>query len=156
MKEHKKIIVDISRNNKGEISCGMQIDALLAKNELYAGIQSIAMGSMISGLIPPEIDDCVIQAENRVMKEQYGEIDRMYSFNFYKDIIRIRNIFDKNGHLPEEKGISNAELEKDFLNLFMYITAILKKEIEVEDYVLQSAFENAGKIYPDPLKKGEK
>lgn len=39
MKEHKKNIVDISRNNKGEISCGMQIDALLAKNELYAGIQ---------------------------------------------------------------------------------------------------------------------
>ena len=51
MKEHKKIIVDISRNNKGEISCGMQIDALLAKNELYAGIQSIAMGSMISGYL---------------------------------------------------------------------------------------------------------
>lgn len=150
MKEHKKIIVDISRNNKGEISCGMQIDALLAKNELYAGIQSIAMGSMMSGLIPPEIDDCVIQAENRVMKEQYGEIDRMYSFNFYKDIIRIRNIFDKNGNLSE-KSISNEEVEKDFLNLFMFITAILKKEIEVEDYVLQNAFENAEKIYPDPL-----
>ncbi len=150
MKEHKKIIVDISRNNKGEISCGMQIDALLAKNELYAGIQSIAMGSMMSGVIPPEIDDCVIQAENRVMKEQYGEIDRMYSFNFYKDIIRIRNIFDKNGYLSE-KSISNEEVEKDFLNLFMFITAILKKEIEVEDYVLQSAFENAEKIYPDPL-----
>lgn len=59
MKEHKKIIVDISRNNKGEISCGLQLDAVLAKNELYAGIQSIAMGSMMSGLIPPEIDDCI-------------------------------------------------------------------------------------------------
>ena len=150
MKEHKKIIVDISRNNKGEISCGMQIDAPLAKNELYAGIQSIAVGSMMSGLIPPEIDDCIIQAENRFMKEQYGEIDRMYSFNFYKDIIRIRNIFDKDG-LLSEKSISNDELEKDFLNLFMYITAILKKEIEVDEYVLQSAFENAEKIYPDPL-----
>ncbi|KLO73821.1 hypothetical protein [Enterococcus cecorum] len=150
MKEHKKIIVDISRNNKGEISCGLQIDAVLAKNELYAGIQSIAVGSMMSGLIPPEIDDCIIQAENRFMKEQYGEIDRMYSFNFYKDIIRIRNIFDKDG-LLSEKSISNDELEKDFLNLFMYITAILKKEIEVDEYVLQSAFENAEKIYPDPL-----
>ncbi|MCJ0554101.1 hypothetical protein MMJ56_10915, partial [Enterococcus cecorum] len=64
--------------------------------------------------------------------------------------IRIRNIFDKNGHLSE-KSISNEEVEKDFLNLFMFITAILKKEIEVEDYVLQSAFENAEKIYPDPL-----
>lgn len=150
MKEHKKIIVDISRNNKGEISCGLQLDAVLAKNELYAGIQSIALGSMMSGLIPPEIDDCIIQAENRFMKEQYGEIDRVYSFNFYKDIIRIRNIFDKDG-LLSEKSISNEEVEKDFLNLFMYITAILKKEIEVDEYVLQSAFENAGKIYPDPL-----
>lgn len=151
MKKQKQIIVDITRNNKGEISCGLQIDAVLSKNELYAGIQSIAMGSMMSGLIPPEIDDCIILAENKILKEQYGEIDRLYSFNFYKDSIRMRNIFDKNGHLPEEKGISNAELEKDFLNLFMYITAILKKEIEVEDYVLQSAFENAEKIYPDPL-----
>ena len=150
MKEHKKIIVDITRNNKGEISCGLQIDAMLAKNELYAGIQSMAVGSMMSGLIPPEIDDCIIQAENRFMKEQYGEIDRMYSFNFYKDIIRIRNIFDKDG-LLSEKSISNKEVEKDFLNLFMYITAILKKEIEVDEYVLQSAFENAEKIYPDPL-----
>ena len=150
MKKQKQIIVDITRNNKGEISCGLQIDAMLSKNELYAGIQSIAMGSMMSGLIPPEIDDCIIQAENRFMKEQYGEIDRMYSFNFYKDIIRIRNIFDKDG-LLSEKSISNKEVEKDFLNLFMYITAILKKEIEVDEYVLQSAFENAEKIYPDPL-----
>lgn len=150
MKKQKQIIVDITRNNKGEISCGLQIDAMLAKNELYAGIQSIAVGSMMSGLIPPEIDDCIILAENKIMKEQYGEIDRVYSFNFYKDNIRMRNIFDKDGHLPE-KSISNDELEKDFLNLFMYITAILKKEIEVEDYVLQSAFENAEKIYPDPL-----
>ena len=110
---------------------------MLAKNELYAGIQSIALGSMMSGLIPPELDDCIILAENKIMKEQYGEIDRVYSFNFYKDNIRMRNIFDK--------------VEKDFLNLFMFITAILKKEIEVEDYVLQSAFENAEKIYPDPL-----
>lgn len=151
MKKKKQIIVDITRNNKGEISCGLQIDVMLSKNELYAGIQSIAMGSMMSGLIPPEIDNCIILAENKIMKEQYGEIDRLYSFNFYKDNIRMRNIFDKNGHLPEEKGISNDELEKDFLNLFMYITAILKKKIEVEDYVLQSAFENAEKIYPDPL-----
>ena len=150
MKKQKQIIVGITRNNKGEISCGLQIDAMLAKNELYAGIQSIAVGSMMSGLIPPEIDDCIILAENKIMKEQYGEIDRVYSFNFYKDNIRMRNIFDKDGHLPE-KSISNDELEKDFLNLFMYITAILKKEIEVEDYVLQSAFENAEKIYPDPL-----
>ncbi|WP_404388984.1 hypothetical protein [Ligilactobacillus animalis] len=51
----------------------------------------------------------------------------------------------------QKKSISNEEVEKDFLNLFMFITAILKKEIEVEDYVLQSAFENAEKIYPDPL-----
>ena len=151
MKKQKQIIVDITRNNKGEISCGLQIDAVLAKNELYAGIQSIAIGSMMSGLIPPELDDCIILAENKILKEQYGEIDRVYSFNFYKDHIRMRNIFDKNGHLPEEKGISTDELEKDFLNLFMYITAILKKEIEVDEYVLQSAFENAEKIYPDPL-----
>lgn len=150
MKDQKKIIIDVTRNSRGEISCGLQIDAMLAKNELYAGIQSIALGSMMSGLIPPELDDCIILAENKIMKEQYGEIDRVYSFNFYKDNIRMRNIFDKNGHLSE-KSISNEEVEKDFLNLFMFITAILKKEIEVEDYVLQSAFENAEKIYPDPL-----
>ena len=150
MKKQKQIIVDITRNNKGEISCGLQIDAVLAKNELYAGIQSIAIGSMMSGLIPPELDDCIILAENKILKEQYGEIDRVYSFNFYKDNIRMRNIFDKNGHLSE-KSISNEEVEKDFLNLFMFITAILKKEIEVDEYVLQSAFENAEKIYPDPL-----
>lgn len=137
MKDQKKIIINVTRNSRGEISCGLQIDAMLAKNELYAGIQSIALGSMMSGLIPPELDDCIILAENKIMKEQYGEIDRVYSFNFYKDNIRMRNIFDK--------------VEKDFLNLFMFITAILKKEIEVEDYVLQSAFENAEKIYPDPL-----
>ena len=137
MKDQKKIIINVTRNSRGEISCGLQIDAMLAKNELYAGIQSIALGSMMSGLIPPELDDCIILAENKIMKEQYGEIDRVYSFNFYKDNIRMINIFDK--------------VEKDFLNLFMFITAILKKEIEVEDYVLQSAFENAEKIYPDPL-----